>query len=182
MKIYTPLFLLLSGVAVGADQPATPQEIKAIERAHVAAEAVRDHFRGSLKAALKKEDIAQALKGCRIDPTVAAPYKVGRTAARLRNPLNAAPEWTKPYLKKFSSGPVGEVPPSVLVPLGHGRLGYLEPIFIEPVCLRCHGQQVSPGVAADLKKFYPRDEAVNYSLGEFRGLLWLEWTDAKDKP
>ena len=95
---------------------------------------------------------------------------VGRTSDRLRNPLNKAPGWVEPLLRYYlESGDQY----STSVDLGQGQIGYVEPIFTAAICTQCHGQSVSPAVAARLNDLYPHDQALGYSEGDFRGLFWL---------
>ena len=171
-----PILLIValagSGYLSANDSGITEYEHRAMERAHLSAEAVRENFKASL---------AESQGGkCRIDPAKAGAMKVGRTSTRLRSPLNTPPKWVEPYLEKYGKLAPGKVPKAQLVRLPNGKLGYVEPIFIEPICLRCHGEKLSPGVREDLKKYYPRDAAVNYKLGDLRGLLWLEWEAPAD--
>jgi len=97
--------------------------------------------------------------------------KVGRTSDRLRNPVNAAPAWVSPLLESYGAAKGGE-PRVVAVDLE--RLGYVEPIMVQPMCLACHGKAVAPNVAATLKSRYPGDRAIGYEAGDFRGLMWVE--------
>jgi hypothetical protein len=50
-----------------------------------------------------------------------------------------------------------------------GRTGYVEPIYVKPVCLACHGGNVDPGVKAKLAELYPEDQATGFREGDFRG-------------
>lgn len=155
-------------------------ELRAIDRAHEAAESVRKNFRSALSTALGKGPAEKALAECRVHAPAAVNgaatdgIRVGRTSQRLRNPKNAPPEWTKSYLDKFSSAKPSEIPKHVLVKLDNHRYGYLEPIFVEPICLNCHGTAVDKLVHSAIRMEYPQDRAVGYRKGDFRGLLWLE--------
>ncbi len=97
--------------------------------------------------------------------------KVGRTSDRLRNQVNAAPTWVSPLLESYRATKGGE--PRV-VAVDPQRLGYVEPIMVQPMCLACHGKAVAPNVAATLRARYPGDRAVGYEAGDFRGLMWVE--------
>lgn len=97
---------------------------------------------------------------------------IGRTTARLRNPLNDGPEWTAPYLTYFNNHP--EDRKTLSIPLSDGKQGYVKPIYIQRPCLNCHGKSITPEVAEALQSNYPRDQAVGYDLGDFRGIFWVE--------
>lgn len=170
---------LLSAICVASAPAAleTEQEAQAIEKAHAAVSEVKADFQKALQEALKKGELKKALPGCRIKNLRPEEMRVGRTSHRLRNPENAPPEWTKPYLKKFSQAKRSEIPKHVLTKLGPHRYGYVQPIFVEPVCLNCHGRSVKEDVKEALRESYPEDRALNFDVGDFRGLLWLEIKD-----
>lgn len=149
-------------------------ELKAIERAHVSVKEIREEYQRSLQEALRQGNLRRALPGCKIKDMRTGKMTVGRTSHRLRNPKNLPPQWTKPYLEKFSKAERAEIPPHLIVSLGDRKYGYLEPIFIEPICLRCHGKKLTNEVREALHTDYPNDQAVGFEVGEFRGLLWLE--------
>lgn len=156
-------------------QVESEEELQSIEKAHAAIAEVRANFRKALNEAVKKGDLNKALPGCRIKNLPPDGMKVGRTSHRLRNQENAPPEWTKPYLEKFSQATKRtDIPAHVLTKLGPQRYGYLEPIYIEPICLNCHGRSVKAEVKAAIRERYPQDQALNFEVGDFRGLLWLE--------
>jgi hypothetical protein len=56
-------------------------------------------------------------------------------------------------------------------------VGYVEPIFVKPMCLPCHGSDIPDGVAARLDEHYPTDEARGFAEGDFRGLFWVEFRE-----
>jgi hypothetical protein len=88
---------------------------------------------------------------------------MGRSSHKLRNPENAAPAWLE-----LAAEPV-------VVDLGEGRYGYAEPIFIQPLCLTCHGSNIAPDMAARIDALYPEDAATGFSEGDFRGMFWVEF-------
>jgi hypothetical protein len=61
------------------------------------------------------------------------------------------------------------------VELSDTRLGYVEPIFLQPVCLTCHGETLAPDVASRIEELYPDDQATGFAVGDFRGLFWVEY-------
>lgn len=158
-------------------------EIAAIERAHVASDEVRKNFKKVLAEAMAQGGPAKALPGCRVEaPKIPARAQgkpqeilsVGRTSLKLRSPKNAPPTWTKPYLEKYAGLKPTELPKHEIVQLGKGHFGYLEPIFVEPICLNCHGSHLSSDVQKAIHQDYPDDQAVGFNAGDFRGFLWVE--------
>jgi hypothetical protein len=96
--------------------------------------------------------------------------ELGRTSDRLRNPDNAPPSWVKPLLPLAARDAAA---PSRAQHLADGRLGYVEPIRMDAICLTCHGKSIAPQVTKVLAQHYPHDRATGYELGEFRGLFWV---------
>jgi hypothetical protein len=141
-------------------------------------------FKQQLKAALVTglaEGPASAIRVCREEaPAIAASLSVdgvvmGRTSHRLRSPDNAPPAWAEPMLARYQSG---EVKAPAMAVLGDGRLGYAEPITVQPLCLTCHGSQLSAEVSETLARLYPDDAATGFAEGDFRGLFWVEYPAA----
>ncbi len=190
------LFLMLIYVgpfgvalATGSEPNDIQEKVKPIERAHVAVDEVRKNFRTALGKALSEKGAQKALGDCKVEaPHVGKNEKgrgmhsleVGRTSLKLRNSKNAARAWVKPYLEKFSVLAAAEIPKSTLVTLGKNHYGYLEPIIVEPICLNCHGANLTEGVKQDLAAYYPDDKATGFSVGDFRGVIWLEWKNGKN--
>ena len=99
--------------------------------------------------------------------------RVGRSSHRLRNPANRAPGWVQPLLDRYRDTPAERG--SVVVPLGEGRSGYVEPIIVQALCLACHGSTLVPAVSDALATMYPDDRATGYAVGDLRGVFWVEF-------
>jgi hypothetical protein len=117
-------------------------------------------------------------------PEIAASLSVdglvmGRGSHKLRNPENASPAWLAPHVDKWAANglradDVGRQT-GVAVRLDDGRYGYAEPIFIQPLCLTCHGKELAPDIAARIEALYPDDNATGFDVGDFRGAFWVEF-------
>lgn len=127
-----------------------------------------------------------AIDACRLEaPEIKASVQLdwaamGRTSHKLRNPSNAPREWVEPLLDEYTSVP-GRQGPKV-VQLTDGRIGYVEPIMVQPMCLTCHGASVAPGVESLLNTHYPEDDARGFEAGDFRGLFWVEFDGDAAEP
>lgn len=136
---------------------------------------------GTLQKTMKEKGVPAAVDKCHLDAPQILLSKLeevkskniefGRTTHQLRNPKNAPKEWVQKYMGQFVSGERRE---AMVVKINDHRVGYLEPIFIQPACLNCHGEKIAPEVDVLLSKKYPKDQARGFKLGEFRGLFWLE--------
>ena len=80
----------------------------------------------------------------------------------------------KPYIEKYKNTKAGAKDSASIHQFPDGKRAYVEPLFIQPVCLKCHGPNVSQSVNDKIKALYPEDEATGFKAGEFRGLLWIK--------
>ena len=99
--------------------------------------------------------------------------KVGRSSHRLRNPENTAPDWVSPILAAYVQAESERAP--VAIPLAGERVGYVEPLIMQPLCLACHGDALAPNIASRITKEYPHDQATGFEVGDLRGVFWVEF-------
>ncbi|MEM8610128.1 MAG: DUF3365 domain-containing protein [Myxococcota bacterium] len=97
---------------------------------------------------------------------------VGRTSHKLRNPANEPKFWMRPLLQSYLDHP-DQMDPKVIV-LDEETIGYMEPIYLQPMCVTCHGTSIDPEVQARIDELYPEDEATGFEPGYFRGVFWAE--------
>ena len=102
--------------------------------------------------------------------------QIGRTSHRLRNPDNTAPEWAEIALKTYLNDEADRAPR--VISLANNREGYIEPITIKPLCIACHGSDLAPDVAEQIRTMYPDDEATGFELDDLRGVYWVEYPAA----
>ena len=168
--------LATAGCGSAPESPPVPDE--EIARAQAVLMPMKKQLMGAITAALEDGDMEQAIKVCRVQaPAVeraaaSEGMELGRTSHRLRNPANAPREWVKPLLAEYVAGTAEDGPRAIRLP--SGRIGYVEPIRMKPMCLTCHGANVAPPVAAQLTEIYPEDRATGFAEGDFRGLFWVE--------
>lgn len=178
--------LLTAGVAaslllapVFADPSADPNaaEAKAL---------VKEFFtslKGELEAAISAGGPASAISVCKERaPAIAqslskkSGWDLGRTSLKLRNPeLNAPDAWEKQVLLKFEERKAGgeDVKTMAFAEVvesdGGKRYRFMKAIPTAELCLLCHGETISPDIAAALDEAYPDDEARGFALGDIRG-------------
>jgi len=135
-------------------------------------------LRDALQAGLAQGP-SQAIDACRVSaPDIATDLsqngiRVGRTSDRLRNPANIAPDWVVEVLSQYTEQTGSRLPQTVA--LGNDRSGFVEPILVKPLCLTCHGENLSADISAQLAQHYPEDEAIGYAAGDLRGVFWTEF-------
>ena len=134
--------------------------------------------------AIQAKGPAGAVEACKLEaPRVTSAaevggIRVGRASDKLRNPGNAPPEWVKPHLQAWlAAAPASGA--HITQPLLDGRVGYAEPILVQPPCLLCHGVEVAPPVRERLSALYPADQATGYALGQVRGVFWVDLPAAR---
>lgn len=174
------LAIAISLALIGCSQPAgEPDAVGA---------ALLKPFKAELKEALvagMQEGPAAAIEICSDKaPEIAASLSVdgvvmGRSSHKLRNPENASPAWLAPFVDKWAAegiraDDVGR-PTGSVVKLDGGRHGYAEPIFMQPLCLTCHGADLSPEIAARIETLYSDDDATGFEVGDLRGVFWVEF-------
>ena len=97
-----------------------------------------------------------------------------RTSTRLRNPQNQPDARIAKELQQYAGS--GKQEPQV-VALNEEELLYTAPIYIRnESCLRCHGTPGQELAEADytlIKQQYPEDKAINYKMGDQRGLWYI---------
>jgi hypothetical protein len=164
------------GVRGFGTEPSSNAEIAA------AAQRALAPFKQKLMAALRAglaQGPDEAVAACREQaPEIAsslttATLRMGRTSDRLRNPQNRPEPWMWPLLDEFLAAAPGEIDYRV-VSTGPDSMGYVEPIYVQPLCLTCHGAAVAPAIRDRLHAAYSEDRATDYAVGDFRGLFWVE--------
>jgi hypothetical protein len=139
-------------------------------------------LKANLKQALvggMKEGPVNAISACKDQaPAITNALAVngietGRTSHRLRNPANVAPDWADNILQAYLQEDSDRTPTVVHLP--DDRLGYVEPIMLQAMCLACHGEVLSPEVAARIEEAYPEDQATGFEVGDLRGVYWVQF-------
>jgi hypothetical protein len=168
--------------AAPADYPleAAPAELKpAVDRAEAAIKTVKGALGQRMMEEMKAGGPSKAITVCRdeapaITASVSGGVKVGRTAARLRNPKNTAPAWLAGMLEQTATAKAKDVQPRVY-DLGD-RIGLVKPIGSIGVCLKCHGapDSMDAAIKETIAASYPDDRATGFDTGDLRGLFWAE--------
>lgn len=100
--------------------------------------------------------------------------KIKRLATKNRNPLNAMDENETNLFKSYVINYIGGQGPSETISWNdEGNPVYYYPMYVDPVCLNCHGtvgKEVNPEVAHKIAQLYPEDKATGFMKGDLRGL------------
>lgn len=177
---FTSVFLMLNSYAVIAQQT----DITALK-----AEAITivKQFGGALKPQLKKAlaegGVTQAIEVCSVkapkiaqDLTLSTNWQVKRVSLKARNNKSAMPDtWEKVTLAEFDlRQQQGESAKNMAkAEIIGNEFRFMKAQGTAPLCLNCHGSELSQETKAALKDHYPNDKATGYSLGEIRGAFSL---------
>lgn len=102
-------------------------------------------------------------------------YEFGRTSHKWRNEKNIPKPWMESYVSKYRGKFKSEIQEGSLIhKLNNGKRVYFEPLFIQPLCLQCHGENIPPQVKEKISSLYPKDNATGFKVGEFRGFIWVK--------
>jgi hypothetical protein len=100
-----------------------------------------------------------------------------RTALKLRNPENKADtidiEVMNGFTKAIEEKTLDLEKPLKVVNDGNTTRVYRALVTI-PMCLQCHGTNISKEVNDTIKALYPKDEAIGFAEGTLRGVIVAE--------
>lgn len=144
-------------------------------------------FGGTLKPLLKKSlnegGVKQAMKVCSVkapeianDLSLSTQWQVKRVSLKARNSHSAIPDnWEKQTLKEFNQRQQqGEKAQSIAkAEIVNNEFRFMKAQGVAPLCLTCHGSDISTETKEALGQHYPNDKAIGYSLGEIRGAFSL---------
>lgn len=136
-----------------------------------------------LKNALQKGGVKEAVEVCsKKAPDIAeklslkTSWQVKRVSLKARNQQNAVPNsWETSVLKEFNQRQLnGEsVIKMAKADIVNNEFRFMKAQGVEPLCLTCHGRNLSEETKEALAKHYPEDKATGYALGEVRGAFSL---------
>lgn len=136
-----------------------------------------------LKRALTEGGPAHAIAVCAdVAPAIAdalsaqSGWLVRRVSLKSRNASRAIPDaWERGVLEDFDQRQAaGEAAAQLSFGETSGKqYRHMQAQGVEPLCLTCHGQNLSPVVVEALRQYYPDDWATGYALGDVRGAISL---------
>jgi len=175
MRLFTTLLCCAPLLAQAADLAQLRGEAEAL------IPPFQQQLLASVQTAVAAGGPIQAVEACRqLAPGIAqqhsvAPWKVGRTALRLRNPDNRPDAWEQAVLEDFQRrSQAGESVASLSrAEVVDGEFRYMRAIATGEPCLACHGSTIKPELVQLLDHHYPQDQARGFAAGELRGAFTL---------
>jgi len=177
VKFLLPVVLLISTQIQAVDKNSFQQEAQDFV-ASLKKSFMRELESGLKKGAYKSIDICHLKVPHIQEGKINEKFEFGRTSHKVRNLTNTPKEWLRPIVAEYrKSSEANPLRPKVV--MVDKRMAYVEPIYVKPVCLQCHGNPVE-SVQKKISKLYPKDQAVGFKLGEFRGLFWVLQRSSSD--
>lgn len=182
----------LSIAASPADAQKSDKNAKAlmaspeIARAKAAVKTLAEKLREELTTAMQAGGPVGAVEKCRtaapgISMAASSPADgliVGRTALKVRNPQNRPDAFELKVLEDFAAKAAAGADLATLEHAeevsmnGVSLVRYMKAIpMAETPCLACHGaaEKVDAAAAAQIKAYYPADQATGFRPGDLRG-------------
>ncbi len=137
----------------------------------------------TLQLAIASGGPVHAIEVCAVEaPAIAARlseqtgWDVSRVSLKARNSSAAAPDfWETTILNLFDQRQRGGEPGASLntAETVSGQFRYMQAQPAAPLCLTCHGTDISEDVMSALQQRYPNDMATGYLEGQIRGAISL---------
>ena len=172
LVLMVPAALILS--CQSAPEPISQAEM---DRAQATLAPFKEELVDALMGSLNEGSPTESIQVCRSQaPEIAARLSVdgvrmGRTSHKTRNPANAPQPWVEPLLAEYLENPTDTRAKAVKI--DESTLGYVEPIYVIPFCLSCHGPSIEPTLLDEIQSVYPEDRATDFKANDLRGLFWV---------
>jgi hypothetical protein len=137
----------------------------------------------TLQSALQDGGPLNAIDVCAVEaPKIAqqlseeSGWEVTRVSLKARNSSTAVPDtWEAQVLNMFDQRQrAGESAATLNVAeTVNGNFRYMQAQPTAPLCLTCHGSEVSQEVLSAIRAKYPNDLAIGYQAGQIRGAISL---------
>lgn len=184
MNIITTRIFVILTVLTGLTnaQAKTHNQSELTQQAKAKIQAFSKELKSNLKQAIKSGGLEAGIEVCQEKaPQIAQSmstdgWTVSRISLKNRNENNYPTPWQKQVLLEFEQKMKQGEPAKNLSysQLDDTRFKLMKAIPTGPLCLSCHGTQISKPVKNKLNEVYPNDKAVNFSLKELRGSFVIE--------
>jgi hypothetical protein len=178
-SIYSSVFILASFSSYAEQVDISALKTEAIS--------IVKKFGGTLKPqltqALAQGGVKHAMEVCSVKaPEIAqqlslsSQWQVKRVSLKARNQYNASPNaWERSVLEEFNQRQQqGESAKKMAkAEIVNDEFRFMKAQGTAPLCLTCHGSELSAETKAALNLYYPQDQATGYSLGQIRGAFSL---------
>jgi hypothetical protein len=104
---------------------------------------------------------------------------VGRVTDKNRNPENTLSAFDQAVWEKYRDQVAKKDSLKSVLISRNNEFHYYKPIFIQPMCLNCHGtpgKEISKELLTVIDSLYPADRAKGYKAGDLRGMWHIVFT------
>lgn len=162
----------------------------ALERGNLIATETQKTLGSNLKEAVNEGGVQNALNFCNLNayPLVDSLEQkfnaaIKRASHKTRNPGDTPARFESEMIAKYESIiAAGNSGDAMVTLVNDNEIIYTKPIVVEnALCLNCHG---TPGADIQIenyeliKKLYPQDKAINYKIGDLRGIWSIKFSTA----
>ena len=158
-----------------------------VKRGKKIALATKKQLGKNLMEAISEKGVAYAVEFCNVQamPITQKMEKkfnasVKRVSDKNRNPQNEANEQELAFIEKFKLQLENNVEPNPEIVENKDKVNFYYPIVTNSLCLKCHGEpkkNINRATFEKINKFYPKDQAVNYTVNEVRGMWHIEFDE-----
>lgn len=101
---------------------------------------------------------------------------VRRTAVKSRNQNNAADVLDQKVMADYEASIKAKtfLPSNITIVEEGDTTRVYKPLLTKGVCLKCHGSETSHEIQEEIKRSYPKDQAVGFKEGSLRGMIVAE--------
>ena len=163
--------------------PLSAQDLTSdIQASKVAIKALAKSLQREMKAAMVLGGPAAAIKACNVKAQPLTEQisqqqglTVSRTSLKYRNEENAPDNWERKTLLAFEeklkqgSEITNLFYSEIVEEQGEKIFRMMKAIPYQQECSVCHGEIITPEIAKELDKLYPKDNARGFVLGDIRG-------------
>lgn len=162
-------------------QPDPPTRILTdddVKQAALALQPIKAQLKQALVSSMQEYGPVKSIDACAlkapeiIADAATAGLTVGRTSHKLRNTSNSPEGSLGEWLKFHQQTPTQDKTHAEITE--DGKVLYAEPLFVAPLCLTCHGENIPSDVKQELDRLYPDDQATGFKENDFRGLIWIK--------
>ena len=142
---------------------------------------------GHLLNTLESEGVDGAIRYCNLAAyplvdSLSAVHnaEIRRTSFKVRNPENAPVGEERQMLEVYQDLVATGKPTPPIVKQTADTVMYYAPIFVNALCLQCHGTAGTTMRAEDyavIRELYPEDQATGYTEGDLRGIWSIRFRD-----
>lgn len=178
------LLALFSAALAGCTTPDVDQDALALQAQDITQQFMAT-LQPTLQAALASGGPVNAIEVCSTEaPAIAdelsaeTSWSISRVSLKPRNSQRGVPDdWERGMLESLDDRQqAGETAATLNdFEIIGGEFRYMQAQITMPLCLTCHGSDLTEEVASALHDYYPDDLAIGYEQGDVRGGISLRF-------